>query len=96
MILFETRRDKDLKLHNVFNSLKGFYNLFIPKESDALFKQLLPLKVTTILITQTDFFPYLIHTSDYKGWEGLPWPVCGGIAFLYVVGPFKTFQNKVI
>lgn len=39
----------------------------------------------------TDLFPYLIETSDDQGWEGLPWPVYGGIANLYVVGPFKTF-----
>lgn len=43
------------------------------------------------LITQADFLPYLIETSDYYGWEGLPWPVCGGIAILYVVGLLKTF-----
>lgn len=36
-------RDRDLKLHIVFSSLKGFYNIFIPKGSETLFNQLLKL-----------------------------------------------------
>lgn len=52
-------------LNNVLNLLRDFYNIFIPKGSDAPFDRILPLKHLILQKIKNNFCVFTIETSTH-------------------------------